>query len=73
MHPQVTNVVAITRDVYRFCFGPAGALEFINEYSRRTPLERLPYLLRRTQARMSLAENLTWGELHDEDAVGWTF
>ena len=37
------------------------------------PLERLPYLLRRTQARMSLAQNLTWGELHDEDTVGWTF
>ena len=33
MRPQVTNVLAITRDVHRFCFGPAGALEFINEYS----------------------------------------
>ena len=33
MRPQATNVLAITRDVHRFCFGPAGALEFINEYS----------------------------------------
>jgi hypothetical protein len=34
MHPQVTNSLAITHDVQRYCFGPAGALEFINEYSR---------------------------------------
>ncbi len=33
MHQQVTNISAITLDVYRFNFEPAGALEIINEYS----------------------------------------
>ncbi len=33
MHPQVTNKLARTHDVYRFGFESAGALEFVNEYS----------------------------------------
>ena len=33
MHPQTTNKTTQTRDVYRFGFESAGALEFDNEYS----------------------------------------
>ncbi len=33
MHPQTTNKLTQTRDVYRFGFEPTGALELVNEYS----------------------------------------
>ena len=33
MHPQTTNKVTQTRDVHRFGFESAGALELDNEYS----------------------------------------
>ncbi len=33
MHPQTTNIVTQTRDVYGFSFESAGALELDNEYS----------------------------------------
>ena len=33
MHPQTTNIATQTRDVCRFGFESAGALEFANEYS----------------------------------------
>ena len=33
MHPQTTNILTQTRDVHRFGFESAGALELDNEYS----------------------------------------
>jgi hypothetical protein len=33
MHPQTTNKLTQTRDVYRFGFESAGALELANEHS----------------------------------------
>jgi hypothetical protein len=33
MHPQITNILTQTRDVYRFGFESAGVLELDNEYS----------------------------------------
>ena len=33
MHPLTTNRTAPTRDVHRFGFESAGALEIVNEYS----------------------------------------
>jgi len=33
MHPLTTNISATTRDVHRFGFESAGALEIDNEYS----------------------------------------
>jgi hypothetical protein len=33
MHPQTTNILTQTRDVYRFGFESAGALELDNEHS----------------------------------------
>ena len=33
MHPQTTNKLTQTRDVHRFGFESAGALEFVNEHS----------------------------------------
>jgi len=33
MHPQTTNKLTQTRDVHRFGFESAGALELVNEYS----------------------------------------
>jgi hypothetical protein len=33
MHPQTTNMLTQTRDVYGFSFESAGALELDNEYS----------------------------------------
>ena len=73
MHPQSTNVLARTLDVYRICFGCAGALEFINEYAGHGVGAAPIFASQNSSPRMSLAENLTWGELHDEHAVGWTF
>jgi len=43
MHRLVTNISAITLDVYRFNFEPAGALEIINEHSGPATA-RLPYI-----------------------------
>jgi len=33
MHPQTTNKMTQTCDVYRFGFESAGALELVNEHS----------------------------------------
>ena len=35
MHPQTTNILTQTRDVFRFGFESTGALELDNEYSGR--------------------------------------
>jgi len=49
MHPQTTNIVTQTRDVYGFSFESAGALELVNEYSGRVVLPAHLYCLRRAQ------------------------
>jgi transposase len=52
MHPLATNICAKTRDVYRFTFEPAGALEITNEYSGLAVTPAHLYCFRRSQAGM---------------------
>ena len=58
MHPQTTNSLAPTSDVYCFGFESAGALEIPNEYSGLAVIPAHLYYLRRSQACMSLMSNL---------------
>ena len=62
MHPLATNMLTPTRDVYRFGFESAGALEITNEYSGLAVTPAHLYCFRRSQACMSHNFNLAyWG------------
>jgi transposase len=58
MHQRVTNICAITHDVYRFTFEPAGALEVTNEYSGLAVASAHLYRFRRSLACMPHVLNL---------------
>lgn len=59
MRPRITNITAITLDVYRFSFESAGALGFDNEYSGLavTPAHYIAFaeLKHRTSLNLTLA------------------
>jgi hypothetical protein len=66
MHPLTTNITAPTRDVHRFGFESAGALEIVNEYSGLAVAPAHLYCLRRAQAGMSLGTKVSRWEANNE-------
>jgi hypothetical protein len=60
MHPLATNKFTPTRDVHRFGFESAGALEITNEYSGLAVAPAHLYCFRRSQACMPHHFNLAY-------------
>ena len=68
MHPLATNMTTPTRDVHRFGFEPAGALEIADEYSGLAVASAHLYCFRRSQACMPHTFNLAhWWDVMNED------
>jgi hypothetical protein len=66
MRPRITNISAITLDVYCFSFESAGALGFDNEYSGFAVKPAHYITFAEPRHRTSLSRTLALKEMHDE-------